>query len=185
LEQRYFVNTYKNMQSNSELAAVLARRLTVLGSTGSIGAATLDVVRFARSQYGQEVFPLEVITAQRNAERLVRDARELKPKAVVIGDPGCYREVKTSLARSGIDVLAGADGLVEAASRPADMVMSAIVGAAGLAPTLAALERGAMVALANKECVVAAGAIFRQAARESRGVLIPTSNKATPSRRSP
>jgi 1-deoxy-D-xylulose-5-phosphate reductoisomerase len=123
------------------------------------------------------VFPLEVITAQRNAERLVRDARELKPKAVVIGDPGCYREVKTSLARSGIDVLAGADGLVEAASRPADMVMSAIVGAAGLAPTLAALERGAMVALANKECVVAAGAIFRQAARESRGVLIPVDSE--------
>ena len=171
------MNTYKHMQSSSELASVLARRLTVLGSTGSVGAATLDVVRFARSHYGQEVFPLEAITAYRNADRLVRDARELGPKAVVIGDPAFYSEVKSSLAPSGIEVLVGSDGLLEAAGRPADMVMSAIVGAAGLAPTLAALERGAMVALANKECVVAAGAIFRRAAEESRGVLIPVDSE--------
>ena len=171
------MNTYKHMQSSSELASVLARRLTVLGSTGSVGAATLDVVRFARSHYGQEVFPLEAITAYRNADRLVRDARELGPKAVVIGDPAFYSEVKSRLARSGIEVLVGPDGLLEAAGRPADMVMSAIVGAAGLAPTLAALERGAMVALANKECVVAAGAIFRRAAEESRGVLIPVDSE--------
>jgi 1-deoxy-D-xylulose-5-phosphate reductoisomerase len=118
-----------------------------------------------------------VITAHRNAERLVRDARELKPKAVVIGDPALYGEVKSSLAGSGIEVLAGTGGLLEAAVRPADMVMSAIVGAAGLAPTLAALERGAMVALANKECVVAAGAIFRRTAQESRGVLIPVDSE--------
>ena len=171
------MNTYKHMQSGSELRSVLARRLTVLGSTGSVGTATLDVVRFARSHYGEEVFPLEAITAHRNAERLVRDARELKPKAVVIGDPALYGEVKSSLAQSGIAVLAGLDGLMEAAARPADMVMSAIVGAAGLAPTLAALERGAMVALANKECVVAAGAILRRVAQESRGVLIPVDSE--------
>ncbi len=171
------MNTYKHMQSSSELASVLSRRLTVLGSTGSVGAATLDVVRFARSHYGQEVFPLEAITGHRNTERLVRDARELKPKAVVVGDPALYGDVKSSLAQSGIEVLAGPDGLLEAACRPADMVMSAIVGAAGLAPTLAALERGAMVALANKECVVAAGAIFRRAATESRGVLIPVDSE--------
>ena len=171
------MNTYKHMQSSSQLASVLARRLTVLGSTGSVGAATLDVVRFARSHYGQEVFPLEAITAYRNADRLVRDARELRPKAVVIGDPAFYSEVKSSLAPSGIEVLVGSDGLLEAAGRPADMVMSAIVGAAGLAPTLAALERGAMVALANKECVVAAGAIFRRAAQESHGVLIPVDSE--------
>lgn len=171
------MNTYKHMQSSSELASVLARRLTVFGSTGSVGAATLDVVRFARSQYGKDVFPLEAITAHRNAERLIRDARELKPKAVVIGDPALYDEVKGSLAGSGIEVLVGRDGLLEAAGRPADMVMSAIVGAAGLAPTLAAFERGAMVALANKECVVAAGAIFRRVARESRGVLIPVDSE--------
>jgi 1-deoxy-D-xylulose-5-phosphate reductoisomerase len=135
------------------------------------------VVRFARAHYGQEVFPLEAITAFRNVDRLVRDAQELRPKAVVIGDPALYSEVKSSLAQSGVEVLAGTDGILEAASRPSDMVMSAIVGAAGLAPTLAALERGAMVALANKECVVAAGAIFRRAARESRGVLLPVDSE--------
>jgi 1-deoxy-D-xylulose-5-phosphate reductoisomerase len=165
------------MEASTELAPVLARRLTVFGSTGSVGAATLDVVRFARSQYGEHAFPLEAITAHRNAERLIHDARELKPKAVVVTDPALYGEVKSNLARTGIEVLAGSAGLLEAASRPADMVMSAIVGAAGLAPTLTALERGAMVALANKECVVAAGAIFRRAAQESRGVLIPVDSE--------
>lgn len=177
MEQRRFVNTYREMQSGSHLAPVLARRLTVFGSTGSVGAATLDVVRFARSHYGQHAFPLEVITAYRNVDRLVRDARELNPKAVVIGDPQLYGDVKSGLAGSGVEVLAGSEAILEAARRPSDMVMSAIVGAAGLAPTLAALERGAMVALANKECVVAAGAVFRRAAKESRGVLIPVDSE--------
>ena len=171
------MNTYRDMQSSSNLAPVLGRRLTVLGSTGSVGVATLDVVRFARSHYGEHAFPLEAITANRNVDRLVRDARELKPRAVVIGDPSLYAGVKSSLAGSGVEVLAGSDAILDAARRPADMVMSAIVGAAGLAPTLAALERGAMVALANKECVVAAGAVFRRAAEESRGVLIPVDSE--------
>ena len=170
------MNTYKEMP-RSDLAPVLSRRLTVLGSTGSVGAATLDVVRFARSHYGPDSFPLEAMTAHRNADRLVRDARELKPKTVVIGDPALHGEVKSSLARSGIEVLAGADAILEAARRPANMVMSAIVGAAGLAPTLAALERGAMVALANKECVVAAGAILKRTAHDSGGVLIPVDSE--------
>ena len=157
------MSTYKAMQSTANLAPVLARRLTVLGSTGSVGAATLDVVRFARSHYGPHAFPLEAITAHRNAARLIRDALELKPKTVVIGDATLAGEVRTGLTGSGIEVLAGTEAILDAASRPSDMVMSAIVGAAGLAPTLAALERGAMVALANKECVVAAGAVFRRA----------------------
>jgi len=165
------------MQSSANLAPVLARRLTILGATGSVGAATLDVVRFARSHYGADAFPVEAITAHRNADRLVRDALELKPKAVVIGDASLFKEVKSSLAQTGVEVLAGTAGILEAASRPADMVMSAIVGAAGLAPTLAALERGAMVALANKECVVAAGAVFRRAVSASKGVVIPVDSE--------
>ena len=171
------MSTYRDMQTSSHLAPVLARRLTVLGSTGSVGAATLDVVRFARSHYGASAFPLEVLTAHRNVERLVHDARDLNPKAVVIGDPSLYREVKSGLARGEIEVLAGPQAILEAARRPADMVMSAIVGAAGLAPTLAALERGAMVALANKECVVAAGPVFRRVAAASKGVLIPVDSE--------
>jgi 1-deoxy-D-xylulose-5-phosphate reductoisomerase len=177
LEQRHLVSTYRDMEPISQLASVLARRLTVLGSTGSVGAATLDVVRFARSHYGADAFPLEAITARRNVTRLVEDARELRPEAVVIGDAALYREVKSGLAGSKIEVLAGEAAILEAAGRPADIVMSAIVGAAGLAPTLAALERGAMVALANKECVVAAGAVFRRAAAASKGVLIPVDSE--------
>ena len=168
--------TYKDMPT-TDLTPVLSRRVTVLGSTGSVGTATLDVVRFARSHYGAETFPLEVITAHRNVERLVRDAKELRPRTVVIGDASLFGEVKSGLAGSGIEVLAGTEGILEAANRPAEMVMSAIVGAAGLAPTLAALERGAMVALANKECVVAAGALLRRAIEQFRGVLIPVDSE--------
>ena len=177
MEQWRFVNTYRDMQPISDLAPVLARRLTVLGSTGSVGAATLDVVRFARSHYGEESFPLEAITAYRNADALIRNAREMKPKAVAVGDSSLYGEVKSGLSGTGIEVLVGREGILDAARRPSDMVMSAIVGAAGLAPTLEALERGAMVALANKECVVAAGAIFRRVAKEKRGVLIPVDSE--------
>src|SRR5262245_23256671 len=165
------------MPQNVDLAPVLARRLTVLGATGSVGAATLDVVRFARSRYGEDAFPLEAITGHRNADHLIRDARELKPRAVVVGDTTRFGQVKDALARTGIEVLAGAEAILEASCRPADMVMSAIVGAAGLAPTFAALKRGAMVALANKECVVAAGTIFRRVTEDSRAVLIPVDSE--------
>ena len=171
------MSTYKSMVSVPDLVPVLGRRLTVLGSTGSVGAATLDVVRFARSHYGEDAFPLEVLTAYRNVERLVRDARELRPRAVAMGDPSVLDEVKSALGPSGVEILSGPDAMLEAAERPADMVMSAIVGAAGLAPTLAALKRGAMVALANKECVVAAGSIFRRTAEQSRGMLIPVDSE--------
>ena len=169
--------TYKQMPLSPDLVPVLARRLTVLGATGSIGAATLDVVRFARAHYGEHAFPLEVITANRNTARLVDDARELKPRAVAIADASLAGEVKERLAGSGIEILAGPDAVLEAAERPADLVMSAVVGAAGLAPTLAALRRGATVALANKECVVAAGALLRRAAEESKGALIPVDSE--------
>jgi 1-deoxy-D-xylulose-5-phosphate reductoisomerase len=165
------------MKPDPDLVSVLSRRLTVLGGTGSVGAATLDVVRFARAKYGEQSFPLEVITAHRNVARLARDARELKPKAVAIGDSSLSGELKSGLSGSGVEVLAGAEAILEAAVRPADMVMSAIVGAAGIVPTFAALKRGAMVALANKECVVAAGPIFRRAVQESRGVLIPVDSE--------
>ena len=163
--------------SHLDLSPVLGRRITVLGSTGSVGAATLDVVRFARARYGEDAFPLEVLTAQRSVARLARDARELHPRAVVIGDVSLAAELKEALAGSGVEILAGSQGIMEAAQRPSEMVMSAIVGAAGLAPTLAALERGAIVALANKECVIAAGEVFRRAAKDSRGILIPVDSE--------
>jgi 1-deoxy-D-xylulose-5-phosphate reductoisomerase len=159
------------------LLPVIGRRITVLGSTGSIGTATLDVIRFARELYGPAAFPLQALTAQRNAGLLALQAREFRPQAVVIGDPAQKSVLADALAGTGIRVSAGRDAVVEAAQHPSELVVSAIVGAAGLAPTLEAAKRGAIVALANKECVVAAGEVFRQAVAHSRGVLIPVDSE--------
>jgi len=159
------------------LAPVLGRRVTILGSTGSIGTATLDVIRFSRAHYGPHAFPLQALTAQKNVALLAAQARELRPKVAVIGDASRKRELADELTGTGVEVLAGAEAVIEAAQRPSEMVVSAIVGAAGLAPTLEAAKRGAIVALANKECVVAAGEVFRRAAADSRGVLIPVDSE--------
>ena len=99
-----------------------------------------------------------------------RLAREFGARFAAVADPDAYGELKDALAGTGIEAAAGADAVVEAARRPADWVIGAITGAAGLEPTLAAVERGATVALANKECLVCAGALFmrRAAARPAR-----------------
>jgi 1-deoxy-D-xylulose-5-phosphate reductoisomerase len=159
------------------LLPVLGRRVSVLGSTGSIGTATLDVIRFAREHYGANAFPLQALTAQKNVGLLASQAREMRPEVVVIADISLKHALADALVGTGIEVLAGNEAVIEAAQRPSEMVVSAIVGAAGLAPTLEAARRGAIVALANKECVVAAGEVFRQAAADSRGVLIPVDSE--------
>lgn len=159
------------------LAPVLGRRLTILGATGSIGVSTLDVVRFARQRYGADAFPIQALTAQSNVARLAADARAFGAKLAVIGDASLVPALREALSGSGIEALGGPEAICEAASRPSDVVMSAIVGFAGLEPTLAAVERGAIVALANKECVVAAGDVFRNAALDSRAMLIPVDSE--------
>ena len=95
----------------------------------------------------------------------------------MVGDPACYGELKEALAGSGIEAAAGDDAIVEAASRPAEWVMAAITGAAGLRPTLTALERGATVALANKECLVCAGALFMRRAAETGAIVLPVDSE--------
>src|SRR5690348_13969346 len=159
------------------LLPVLGRRVSVLGSTGSIGTATLDVIRFVRKEYGPNAFPLQALTAQKNVGLLAAQAREMRPEVAVIADVSLKQALLDALQGTGIEVLAGAEALIEAAQRPSEMVVSAIVGAAGLAPTLEAARRGAIVALANKECVVAAGEVFSRAAADSRGVLIPVDSE--------
>ncbi len=160
-----------------DLAPVLSRRIAILGSTGSVGQATLDVVRFARGHYGADAFPLQALTAQRNVALLAIQAREFRPAMAIIGDATLKTALAEALAGTSVQVLAGKEAILDAARAPSDMVMSAIVGAAGLAPTLEAVKRGAIVALANKECVVAAGEVFRRAAEDSRGVLIPVDSE--------
>jgi 1-deoxy-D-xylulose-5-phosphate reductoisomerase len=166
-----------NHAPDLDLAPVLGRRITVLGSTGSVGTATLDVIGFVRARYGADAFPLAALTAQRNVDLLAAQAREFRPKLAVIGDPSLKDTLSDALAGTGIAVRAGQAAILDAAREPSELVMGAIVGAAGLAPTLEAVKRGAIVALANKECVVAAGEVFRRAAEDSRGVLLPVDSE--------
>src|SRR5271154_6046438 len=146
--------------------------MTVLGATGSIGTSTLDLVRRNR-----ERFRVEAVTAQKNAAALAGLARECGAHFAVVGDTGCYGELKEALAGSGIEAAAGEDAIVEAASRPAQWGMAAITGAAGLRPSLTALERGATIALANKECLVCAGALFMRRAHETGALVLPVDSE--------
>jgi 1-deoxy-D-xylulose-5-phosphate reductoisomerase len=148
------------------------RRVTILGATGSIGQSTLDLIGGAPERY--EVVAL---TGQRNVERLAAAARRYRAQLAVVGDPAAYASLKDALAGSGIEVAGGPPGLIEAAERSADWVMAAIVGAAGLEPTLAAVRRGAMVALATKEALICAGALLLEEVRSSGAVLLPVDSE--------
>jgi len=143
------------------------RSVTLLGATGSIGGSTVDLLVRHRAR-----FRVEAVTAASNAKTLAALARNVGARFAAIAEPAHYAELKDHLSGSGIEVAAGPEALVEAAARPADWVMGAITGAAGLRPTLAAVARGATVALANKECLVCAGRLFmREAARAGATVL--------------
>lgn len=149
-----------------------ARSVTLLGATGSIGRSTLKVIAHAPGK-----FRIEALTAMTNVRALAEAARAVKPKLAVIGDAALYPALREMLAGTGIMAAAGEEGLIEAARRPADIVVSAIVGAAGLKPTLAAIERGACIALANKECLVVAGALMTQAVAKHGARLIPVDSE--------
>ena len=159
------------------LEPVLARSVTVLGSTGSIGVSTLDVVAHARATYGADVMPVEAITAQANVEGLIKQARAMSPRIAVIGDEKLYGALKEGLAGTGIEAAAGRTAVIDAAARPSSTVMVAIMGAAALEPALAAVARSATVALANKECIVAAGGVFHRALANSTASVIPVDSE--------
>lgn len=157
----------------SERSPATGRRsVTILGSTGSIGCSTLDLV--ARNR---ESFDLAAITAHSNVAALAAQAREHRPRLAVIGQDTHYAALKEALAGTGIEVAAGAQAVVEAAERPSDWVMAGIVGVAGLAPTLSAVRRGACVALANKECLVSAGPLFLAEVGKSGSTLLPVDSE--------
>jgi 1-deoxy-D-xylulose-5-phosphate reductoisomerase len=160
-----------------DLSAILGRRVTVLGSTGSIGVSTLSVIAHAREIYGPDAFPVEALTAQSNVDLLIAQARAIRPKFAAIGDEKLVGRLRDSLAGTGIEVGAGRDAMVDAAKYPSDTVMVAIMGAAAIEPALAAIERGVTVALANKECVVAAGAVFHEAIIRAGASVIPVDSE--------
>jgi 1-deoxy-D-xylulose-5-phosphate reductoisomerase len=159
------------------LEHVLARTVTVLGSTGSIGLSTLDVISHARNIYGAHTMPVEALTAHSNVEVLAQQARSIRPKLAVIGEESLYGSLKAALSGSGIEVAAGRASVIAAAARPSDAVMVAIMGAAALEPALAAVRRGATIALANKECIVAAGNVFHHALKNSAAQVIPVDSE--------
>ena len=148
------------------------RRLSVLGATGSIGTNTLDLV--ARNPGAFEVI---AVTANTNASALAVLARSHRAKIAVVADAACYGELKQLLSGSGIEAAAGPDALVAAALQPADCVVAAIVGAAGLRPTFAAVTQGRRVALANKECLVTGGDVFMAAVAAAGTELLPVDSE--------
>jgi 1-deoxy-D-xylulose-5-phosphate reductoisomerase len=146
--------------------------VSLLGATGSIGASTIDLLRRDPVRYR-----IEAVSAHRNAAALAEIARSLNARFAAIGDPAHYGELKEALSGTGIEAGAGDEALVEAAQRPADWVMAAIMGASGLKPTMAAVERGATIALANKECLVCAGSLFMRRAAATGATVLPVDSE--------
>ncbi len=153
-----------------------ARRITILGSTGSIGVSTFELLEYAAAR-GEADFEIVALTASKNVEMLAEQARKFQPEFVAIADESLKDALQSALADTNIETGAGAAALEEAAAREADWVMAAIVGAAGLKPTLKAAQRGAAIALANKECLVCAGDVVTKAIAEAGGTLLPVDSE--------
>ena len=150
----------------------MSKSVTILGSTGSIGCSTLDLVAHHSSD-----FDVVALTAHSNVALLAQQARQFNPKLAVIGQSHLEDDLRQALADTDIQVAAGELGLREAAQYPSDFVMAGIVGAAGLAPTLEAVRRGATIGLANKECLVCAGELFMSEVSKSGARLLPVDSE--------
>ena len=148
------------------------RTVTVLGSTGSVGCNTIDLIRRSPDR-----FRVDTLSGNSNVTLLAQQAVEVGANMAVVADGRLYNDLKSALSGSGIEVAAGRNALIEAAMRPTDWVMAAIVGAAGLAPTLEAVRRGAIVGLANKECLVSAGEFFCREVASANARLIPVDSE--------
>jgi len=148
------------------------KKISILGATGSIGRSTLDLVERV-----PERFEVVALSAQRNVEELAIAARRTGARLAVVADPQRFTDLEELLDGSGCRAAAGADALEEAAAGEADWIMAAIVGCAGLLPTMAAVEAGKTVALANKEALVTAGGLMTEAARRSGATLLPVDSE--------
>jgi len=158
---------------NNEMAESIKKRIAIFGSTGSIGTQTLEVI-----DAHPDLFEVEILTAQTNDKLLIEQALKFKPNAVVIVDENKYEKVKKALESTDIKVFSGETALEEVADFDTyDMMLAAIVGFAGLKPTLKAVEKGKAVALANKETLVVAGDLVMQLAVEKRVPIIPVDSE--------
>ena len=150
----------------------MTRSITILGATGSVGASTLDLVRRNRGDWR-----IEALTANCNVAELAALAREFEAGLAVVADETCLPALREALAGSGVEAAGGPSALREAAGRSADVTVAAIVGCAGLAPTMAAIEQGGIVALANKEALVSAGEVMTAAVARHGATLLPVDSE--------
>ena len=150
----------------------MTRSITVLGATGSVGEQTLDLIRRNRGDW-----QVEALTANASVDNLAAVAREFGAKIAVVADDSQLAALREALAGSGIACAAGAEALCEAAARPVDMTVAAIVGCAGLAPVMAAIEQGGTIALANKEALVSAGEVMTAAVERHGATLLPVDSE--------
>jgi len=149
------------------------KRIAILGATGSIGTQALEVI-----DASPERFAVEVLTAGRNVELLIAQARKYQPSVAVIGDEAQFEALKAGLADTAIEVAAGPAALSDAVCRPAvELVLAAVVGFAGLAPTLAAVQAGKPIALANKEALVVAGSVVMAEAKRCQVPILPVDSE--------
>jgi 1-deoxy-D-xylulose-5-phosphate reductoisomerase len=155
---------------------MIRRHVTVLGSTGSVGCSTLDLMEQAEAG-GSGAFAVEALTGGANIARLAEQARRWRPRIAVTADANRLEELRDALAGTGVEAAAGEGAIVEAASRPVDWVMAAIVGAAGLRSAWAAAGTGTTLALANKESLVCCGPALIDRVRRSGGRLIPVDSE--------
>lgn len=154
------------------MSIIAQKTLTILGATGSVGLSTLDLVR-----RNPEHFKIIALTANTSVDELAKLAIEFKAELAVIADPSKYAELQAALNGTKVRVASGESGLNEAAQESASIVMAAIVGAAGLGPTLTAVKRGATIALANKECLVCAGDLMIDQAKQSGATILPVDSE--------
>jgi 1-deoxy-D-xylulose-5-phosphate reductoisomerase len=159
-------------QLNGFAGPTCERTVTILGATGSIGASTIDLINHEPDRYR-----VEAVTASRSAGALASLARQIGARFAAVADASAYGELKEALFGTGIDTGAGESAIIEAAQRPAEWVIGAITGAAGLKPTLAAAERGAIIALANKESLVCAGGMFMRCAAAAGATILPVDSE--------
>ena len=151
--------------------------LSIMGSTGSIGRSAIDVVLFANKGGGDPVFEIDALVAGNDVVQLARQAISVGAKHAVIANESKYAELKDLLAGSDVEAAAGEAAITNAARRPCDKLLAAIVGSAGLASTLAAAEAGTDIAIANKESIVCAGSVILETARKSGSKIIPVDSE--------
>jgi 1-deoxy-D-xylulose-5-phosphate reductoisomerase len=148
------------------------KRLTILGSTGSVGTQTLDIVT-----ENQDSYTFGALVGGRNVELLAAQAKKFRPEITVISDDSLLLQLRTALSGTGLECAAGRAAVLEAAARPVDWTMSAITGCIGLEPTLAAVKHGGTIAFANKEALVSAGDVFLRAVNEAKATLLPVDSE--------